>query len=184
MHGNCCPCMGMGVLQTALRTSLSGVAAVATNTMWLPGVLQAADAKGRHHPAAAAAAAADPNGFKTPAAPKASTRVPGGAAAAGAAGNPAEREPEGDSPSLTIKVLDPVSTGGKAAAAPQSHLHDQHKAKHVQHAQEGSAAVGGTMGPPAPVGGKTPAAIKTPAASESEQVGPEAVYAQVDVAQL
>jgi hypothetical protein len=32
------------------------------------------------------------------------------------------------------------------------------------------ASVGGLMGPPAPVGGKTPAAFKTPAPPVSEQV--------------
>jgi hypothetical protein len=106
-------------------------------------------------PAAAAAAAADPSGFKTPAAPKAVAR----AAGAGAAGDDAGHAAAGsDSPSLTIKLLDPVSTGGKAAA----HGHG--------HAAAGLASVGGLMGPPAAVGGKTPAAFKTPALPVSEQV--------------
>jgi hypothetical protein len=90
------------------------------------------------------------NSFKTPAAPKAAARVGGGeAAAAAAAGGKAA---VADSPSLTIKVLDPVSTGGKGAARAAA-----------------GAAAGRAMGPPA---GKTPAAFKTPAPppAVSEQV--------------
>lgn len=52
------------------------------------------------------------NNFKTPAPPKAATRL-GGADAAGAAGVRAAAAAAGreDSPSITITVLDPVSTG-------------------------------------------------------------------------
>jgi hypothetical protein len=75
--------------------------------------LQAA-AEAKHAAKQPAAGAADHNNsFKTPAPPKAATRL-GGADAAGAAGvraaaaAAAGRE---DSPSITITVLDPVSTG-------------------------------------------------------------------------
>jgi hypothetical protein len=78
----------------------------------------AADAK---HPAKQPAAAAADSNFKTPAPPKAATRIGAGAdaAAAAAAGGGGSRAAGaggsgtgGDSPSLTITVLDPVSTGG------------------------------------------------------------------------
>lgn len=112
--------------------------------------------EGKHHTAKppTAGAADNNNNFKTPAPPKAATRLGGadaaGAAAAAAAAKAAVGAGGGvaaDSPSLTITVLDPVSTGGKAGAA---------------------KGAGGVMGPPA---SKTPAAaFKTPAPPVSEQV--------------
>lgn len=74
----------------------------------------------KHPPKPPAASAVDNSSFKTPAPPKAATRLGGtdAAAAAGAAG----AKPAGaggaagvDSPSLTITVLDPVSTGKRMA---------------------------------------------------------------------
>lgn len=105
--------------------------------------------KGKHN----ATAASDPSSFKTPAAPKAVPRVD--TAAAIAPGDTAAAN--GDSPSLTIKLLEPVSTGNKPK---------------------------GAMGPPAPVGGKTPAAFKTPAPHVSEQVRSGAVNVQQYVASV
>lgn len=94
----------------------------------------------------APASTADNSSFKTPAPPKAATRLGGAEAAAAAAGGKAAAAGGGggDSPPLTITVLDPVSTGGKGAVAKT------------------------VMGPPA---SKTPAAFKTPAPPVSEQVG-------------
>ncbi|WIA43260.1 hypothetical protein OEZ86_009763 [Tetradesmus obliquus] len=146
--------------RAAAAAALKAGKPAAAGGMRAGGVAKVADAKTKPHtttaapPAAAppAAAASDPSGFKTPAAPKAVARAAapeaGQAAAAGS-----------DSPSLTIKLLDPVSTGGKAAAQHPGH----------GHAAAGLASVGGVMGPPAPIGSKTPAAFKTPAPAVSEQ---------------
>lgn len=60
------------------------------------------------HPAAAAAEASS---FKTPAPPKAATRLGGADPAAAGAGALKAAAGAADSPSLTITVLDPVSTG-------------------------------------------------------------------------
>lgn len=102
-----------------------------TNTWFqsvcLHAVLQAAaEAK---HAAKPPPAPEHSSSFKTPAPPKAATRLGGadaaGAAAAGAAGAKAAAAAGagGDSPSLTITVLDAVSTGGGCRHAnPPNHL--------------------------------------------------------------
>lgn len=78
---------------------------------------QAAVEAAKHPAKQPAGGAADHSSFKTPAPPKAATRLGGAdAAAAGAAGGKAAggAGAGGDSPSLTITVLDPVSTGKRA----------------------------------------------------------------------
>jgi hypothetical protein len=89
--------------------------AAAAETAVAACVQAAADAK--HVAKAPSATTADSSSFKTPAPPKAATRLGGGldATAAAAAGGGAKGPCAGGdrevSPSLTITVLDPVSTG-------------------------------------------------------------------------
>jgi hypothetical protein len=76
--------------------------------------VQAAAEAQKHLTKHPAAAAAEASSFKTPAPPKAATRLGGAEEAAAGAGTSkaaAGAAAGADSPSLTITVLDPVSTG-------------------------------------------------------------------------